>query len=115
MNIKEWHPMHVLNPGRKAMYIEFMQKLGGVPCYIPELQDARISCGTMPDGSLICALFNYSYDPLAVRFAVAEIPQKVERLTAWGMWEEVAFCGENGIVETALTQEPGVVGLYRLS
>ena len=115
MNIKEWHHMHVLNPGRKAMYIEFMQKLGGVPCYIPELQDARISCGTMPDGSLICALFNYSSDPLAVRFAVEKMPQKVERLTAWGMWEEVAFCGENGIAETALTQEPGVVGLYRLS
>ena len=76
---------------------------------------ARITCGTMPDGALVAALFNYSYDPLPVRFAVEKMPEKIQRLTSWGMWDEVPFTVKENIAETALLQEPGVVGVYRLS
>ena len=107
--------MHVLNPAKKLHYAEILKRLGGVPCYIPEMQDARITCGYLPDGALVCALFNYSYDPLAVRFAVEKMPQKIERLTSYGMWEEIPFSAEEGIASTALSQEPGVVGVYKLS
>ena len=115
MNIKEWHYMHVINPGRKLQYIEFLQRLGGVPCYLPELQDARIVCGNMPDGALVCGLFNYSYDPLKVSFVLEKEVSKIERLTPWGLWEPVAFTLNGNLAETALEQEPGVVGVYRLS
>ncbi len=115
MNIKEWHPMHVVNPGKKLQYVEYLKLLGTLPCYIPEMQDARIACGYMPDGALICALFNYSYDALAVRFAVEKMPGKIERLTSYGMWESVPFHDVDGIAATALVQEPGIVGIYRLS
>lgn len=115
MNIKDWHHMHILNPTRKLSYLEFLNRLGGVPCYIPDMQDARITCGTMPDGALVAALFNYSYDALPVRFAVEKMPKKIQRLTPWGMWEDVPFAVKENIAETALTQEPGVVGVYRLS
>ena len=115
MNLKEWHYMHILNPGRKINYDSMIKRLGGVPCTLPEMQDARINCGYMPDNSLVCALFNYSYDPLKVRFTLEKMPQQIERLTAYGMWEPIAFEAVGNIAETALTQEPGVVGVYRLS
>ena len=115
MNLKEWHFMHVLNPGRKMQYIEFLKRLGGVPCYLPDLQDARLTCGFLPDGSLVCAVFNYSYDPLPVRIAVEKIPEKIQRLTSYGMWDTLPFSAGDGVVETALVQEPGVVGIYKLS
>ena len=115
MNILQWHYMHVLNPGRKLQYAGFLKLLGGVPCYIPEPQDARISCGFLPDGALICALFNYSYDPLPVCIAVEKAVQKFERLNSDGSWEEIPFTFADGMVQTALSQEPAVVGVYRLS
>ena len=115
INLKEWHYMHVLNPGRKLQYIEFLKRLGGVPCYLPDLQDARISCGFMPDGALVCGVFNYSYDPLELKFAVEKMPQKIERLTSYGMWDEIPFSALDNIAETALQLEPGVVGIYKLS
>ncbi len=114
MNIKEWHYMHVLNPGRKIQYTQFLNRLGGVPCYIPELQDARISCGTLPDGSMVCALFNYSYDPLKVSLVCEKVPSAMKRLTSYGLWEDIAFQYKNGVLETALVQEPAVVGVYKL-
>jgi hypothetical protein len=115
MNIKEWHYMHVLNPGRKLQYAGFLKLLGGVPCYIPEPQDARISCGFLPGGALVCALFNYSYDPLPVCIAVEKAVQKFERLNSDGSWEEIPFTFADGMVQTELSQEPAVVGVYRLS
>ena len=115
MNIHKWNYMHVLNPGRKRMYAEFFKRLGGLPCYLPEPQDARISCGFLPDGALVCALFNYSYDPLPVCIAVEKAVQKFERLNSDGSWEQIPFTFADGMVETALAQEPAVVGVYRLS
>ena len=115
MNIKEWHYMHVLNPGRKEVYTEFLRRLGGVPCYLLEQQDARINCGFMPDGALVCAVFNYSADPLKIRLAVEKAPRQVERLSSCGMWEPIASYADGNVVETACQQETGTVGIYRLS
>ena len=115
MNIRTWHPMHIFNPGKKLQYIDFFKRLGGVPCYIPEPQDARLSCGYMPDGSLVCAVFNYSYDPLQIRLAVEKAPGRMERLMPGGVWEDIPFQMQGDVLETLLVQDAAVVGIYRLS
>ena len=43
------------------------------------------------------------------------MPQKIERLTSYGMWDEIPFSALDNIAETALQLEPGVVGIYKLS
>ena len=113
MNLRKWHQMHVANPGRKLFYIAYLKKLGGVPCYVPEMQDARILCGTLPDGALVCAVADGSYDPLPVRIAAAKTPSRVLRLTPAGEFKEGPFrIAADGAVETQWVLQPGEVGIY---
>ena len=114
MNLQKWHQMHVANPGRKMIYISWLEKLGGIPAYIPEMQDSRIICGTLPGGELVCAVFNSSYDPLPVRITVEKAPKKLLRLTPEGDYEEESFRMDGNTVETPWTLEPGEAGVYRL-
>lgn len=114
MNLLKWHQMHIANPGRKLMYVSWLEKLGGVPAYIPEMQDSRIICGTLPGGELICAVFNSSYDPLPVRIAMRKTPEQLFRLTPEGIYEKGSFRMDGNTVETQWTLEPGEAGVYRL-
>ena len=115
MNLQKWHQMHVANPGRKLFYLSYLKKLGGVPCYVPEMQDARILCGTLPGGALVCAVANGSYDPLPVRIGAAKAPAKVLRLTPAGEFEEGPFgIAADGTVETPWVLQPGEIGIYEL-
>ena len=114
MNLQKWHQMHVANPGRKLMYISWLERLGGVPAYLPEMQDSRIICGTLPGGELVCAVFNSSYDPLPVRITVEKTPKKLFRLTPAGDYEEGAFRMDGNTVDTQWTLEPGELGVYRM-
>ncbi len=114
INLVKWHPMHVVNPGRKLQYLSWLEKLGGVPCCIPEMQDSRIVCGTLPGGELVCALFNSSYDPLPVRITLRKTPRRLARLTPAGTFEEVAFTMAGSTLETPWTLEPGEVGIYKI-
>ena len=115
MNLQKWHQMHVANPGRKLMYVSWLEKLGGVPAYIPEMQDSRIICGNLPGGELLCAVFNSSYDPLPVRIATRKAPEKLFCLTPEGNYEEASFRLDGNTVDTPWTLESGEVGVYRLA
>ena len=114
INLIKWHQMHVANPGRKLLYLSWLEKLGGVPCFIPEMQDCRIVCGTLPSGEQVCALFNSSYDPLPVRITLRKTPRRLFRLTPSGTFEEGDFTMADKTLETAWTLEPGQVGICKL-
>ena len=107
INLQKWHPMHVVNPGRKLMYLSWLEKLGGVPCHIPEFQDSRIVCGTLPDGERVCAVFNSSYDPLPIRIVLQETPVRLSRLNKAGVFEDCSFSMAGNTLETPWTLEPG--------
>ena len=104
---KEWHHKDVANPGRKMIYLSYLEKLGGLPCFLPEMQDSRLICGVLPGGELACAVFNSSYDPLPVRITVDRRVEQLLCLTPEGRWEEVPFDMECGTVETHRQLEPG--------
>ena len=114
MNLQKWHQMHVANPGRKLLYLSWLEKLGGLPGYIPEMQDVRIVCGTLPDGDLVCALFDSSYDPLPVRITLQKKPRRLFRLTPAGTFEEGSFSMSENTLKTQWTLQPGEVGIYRI-
>lgn len=107
MNPKEWHHKDVSNPGRKITYLSYLKRLGGVPCTLPEMQDSRLMCGSLPGGGMACAVFNTSYDPLPVRITAAKSPQKFLRLTEEGEWTEEKFRMNGDTVETEFSLEPG--------
>ena len=104
---KEWHQKDIANPGRKMIYLSYLKRLGALPCILPEMQDSRLLCGTLPEGSIACAVFNSSYDPLPVRITVTQKPQQLQQLTAEGSWEEVPFRMNGDTVETSRQLEPG--------
>ena len=89
------------------MYLSWLEKLGGVPCHIPEFQDSRIVCGTLPDGERVCAVFNSSYDPLPVRIALQEAPVRLSRLNKAGVFEDSSFSMTGNTLETPWMLEPG--------
>ena len=103
----EWHPKDVANPGRKLIYLSYLKRLGGLPCTLPEMQDSRLICGSLPEGGMACAVFNSSYDPLPVRITAARSPRKLLGLTEAGAWEEIDFRVTGGTVETRQHLEPG--------
>ena len=107
MNPKEWHPKDVSNPGRKLIYLSYLEKLGGLPCCLPEMQDSRVICGSLPDGGVVCAVFNTSYDPLPVRITAARKVEQFLCLTPEGIWEELPFNMNGRTVETDRHLEPG--------
>jgi len=114
VNLQQWHPMHVVNPGRKLLYISWLEKLGGIPGYIPEMQDCRILCGTLPGGELVCAVFNSSYDPLPIRITLQKTPRRIFRLTKGGTFEGATFSMTGRTLETPWVLEPGEAGICKL-
>ena len=115
INLEKWHQMHVVNPGRKLLYVSWLEKLGGVPCYLPEWQDSRIICGTLPGGETVCALFDSSYDPLPVRITLRTAPLRFSRLNADGTFEECPFTMEGNTLAAACPAlEPGEVAIFML-
>lgn len=114
VNLRKWHPMQVINPGRKLLYLSWLEKLGNLPCHISEMQDSRIVCGTLPDGKLVCAVFNSSYDPLPIRISLRETPCRLYRLTSEGYFEPISFTMTGKIMESPWVLEPGEVGIFQL-
>ncbi|MCQ2380158.1 MAG: hypothetical protein MJ025_04475 [Victivallaceae bacterium] len=79
---------------RKEWMIALLEKLdpGAMPLYMTALQNVYFKCGIRPDGNLLAAAYNLSYDELpdiSLRGNVAVA--QVEMLTGDGKWEKVCF------------------------
>ena len=72
-----------------------------------------MKAGYLPDGKLVCAIFNTGFDPMEeIRLCIEQQVGKVERLDCSGAWEACAFeqTGETLTVAAgALTLQPVIL------
>ena len=100
-----------LTESRKEQLIQLLAAGGQLPVYYPEDAEMYMKAGTLPDGSLLAAVFNIGLDPLEEIPLVTERDvQGVQRLTAEGQWVECEWKAEDDheiVVNTpAYTLEP---------
>jgi len=115
LNVKDWTPMMVLNPGRKRQHLEYFKLLGGLAACLPAMQDAKLICGKLPDGSLLCIVFNYSYDPLELEIEVERMPGKIFELMPEGDFREVEFARKENRIVIPRSLEPAQYAILKLS
>ncbi|MBE6761118.1 MAG: hypothetical protein E7551_02415 [Ruminococcaceae bacterium] len=86
-----------LNETRKNQFIELLKAYGDLPVYTPDDDEIYLKAADMPDGSLFCALFNVSLDPVDnIRLCLDKKPSKISFLDLDGEFKEVTFKAENG-------------------
>lgn len=88
-----------LNETRKDQIVELLKVYGDLPVYTPDDDEIYIKAADMEDGSLFCALFNVSLDPVEnIRLVLEKAPLKIYSLDLDGEFKEVSFKAENGEV-----------------
>ena len=88
-----------LNETRKNQFIELLKQHGDLPVYTPDDDEIYLKAADMPDGSLFCAIFNVSLDPVEkIRLCPQKSPKNIYYLDCDGEFKEVAFRKENGEV-----------------
>ncbi len=100
------YDIRYLNPARKLQYIDWLRRLGGVPAFLPDMQDLKLFCGTLPDGALLCGIFNFSYDPFPVRITLEKRPAEILRLMPEGDFAPVPFQWQDGTAALDITLQP---------
>ena len=108
-----------LSESRKEQMLQLLAACGHLPVYYPEDAEVYMKAGTLPDGSLVTAVFNIGLDPLEdIPLVVDREMHRVQRLTAAGQWEDCEWqsAPESGSqeirVETpAYTLEPVILRL----
>ena len=86
-----------LNETRKEQLVSLLKEYGDLPVYTPDDDEIYIKAADMPDGSLFCALFNVSLDPVEnIRLVLEKEPSKIYSLDLDGEFKEVSFKAENG-------------------
>ena len=86
-----------LNETRKNQFIDLLKEYGDLPVYTPDDDEIYFRAADMPDGSLFCALFNVSLDPVDnIRLCLDKTPSKILSLDCDGVFKEVDFKAEDG-------------------
>ena len=86
-----------LNETRKEQLLELLKTYGDLPVYTPDDDEIYLKAADMEDGSLFCALFNVSLDPVEnIRLCLEKVPSKIFSLDPDGEFKEVSFKTENG-------------------
>ena len=86
-----------LNETRKNQLIALLKEYGDLPVYTPDDDEIYLKAADMPDGSLFCAIFNVSLDPVDnIRLRLDKTPSKIYSLDCDGEFKEVDFKAEDG-------------------
>lgn len=92
----------MLNGKRKQQFIDILGVRGHVPVYYPEDVEVYVRAGCLPDGEILCAVFNKSFDCLDDIPLVCEKPvSKIEKLNPDGTRSTCSFTCEDGVVRIA--------------
>ena len=86
----------MLNNTRKNQLIRLLNQYGDLPLYVPD-DEVYLRVADMPDGSLFCAYFNISLDPIDnIRLVCKNEPKEIQYLTPNGEFEICEFTFKNG-------------------
>ena len=86
-----------LNETRKEQFISLLKEYGDLPVYTPDDDEIYLKAADMEDGSLFCALFNVSKDPVDnIRLCLDKKPSNILELGLDGEFKSVEFKTENG-------------------
>ena len=86
-----------LNDTRKEQLISLLKEYGDLPVYTPDDDEIYLKAADMEDGSLFCALFNVSMDPVDnIRLCLDKKPSNILELGLDGEFKSVEFKTENG-------------------
>lgn len=81
-----------LNETRKNQIVELLKEHGDLPVYTPDDDEIYLKSADMEDGSLFCAIFNVSLDPVEnIRLVLDKSPSKIFFLDLDGEFKEAAF------------------------
>lgn len=106
---------YTLDPARKTWLENICDETADIPVKCIEEQDIMFRCGELPDGSILAALINLSYDAMTeIPLVCKKAPASVKILAANGEWTEVPVREENGVVyvqQQLLSNLPAVMKL----
>ncbi|MBR2042788.1 MAG: hypothetical protein IJ946_00445 [Clostridia bacterium] len=86
-----------LNATRKDQFISLLKEYGDLPVYTPDDDEIYLKAADMEDGSLFCALFNVSMDPVDnIRLCLQKTPSNILELDLNGEFTPVEYKAENG-------------------
>ncbi len=81
-----------LNLSRKQQLIRILKEANELPVYYPSDEDVYFRAADMEDGSLFCALFNLSSDPIEeTQLICNRTIRSIERLMPSGEWQPQSF------------------------
>lgn len=90
-----------LNSSRKRQLTRLLKDAGELPVYYPGDEEVYFRAADMKDGSLFCALFNLSCDPIEETQLVCDrTVHTIERLMPDGTWQRQSFRPEEGQIYT---------------
>ncbi len=102
-----------LNSSRKKQIVSLLIKTGNLPVYYPGDMEIYLKAGYLKDGSLMCGIFNISFDQLEEIPLVIDNPFScIEILTPEGNRRKCDFYEKDGIVyvkEPAITLMPVIL------
>lgn len=84
-----------LNSGRKQQLIRLLKETNNLPVYYPGDAEVYLRAGFLPDGSLMTAVFDISFDPL----------EKLELVVEKKVAEVSILCGDGSFAPCSFTQE----------
>lgn len=83
----------------RRIQIRLLQSKDVLPVYYPEDAEIFLHTGTLPDGSLVCVLFNLGYDPLSfIPFKTTFGIKRVRALKRNGGYFDCKFTYKNNLL-----------------
>ena len=81
-----------LNYTRKKQFISLFSQTEDFPAYCTGDEELYFKCARLCDGRLLCAVFNFGFDPIdVIEMMFEKTPRKITKLTPDGKESEISF------------------------
>lgn len=104
-----------LNCSRKQQLIKMLEQTEELPVYYPNDEEIYFRAADLPDGNLLCAVFNLGFDPIEqLELVCRDQIQKIEQLMPDGTWNEAGFAVTDGRCRLEIPCDPVTPVVLRL-
>ena len=85
---------------RKKQFISLFKNTGNMPAYCIGDEELYFKCASLCDGRLLCAVFNFGFDPMEeIEMYFDTEPKKITKLMPDGKEQQISFTkSENGYI-----------------